>query len=114
MSKVKAKDDVYKELGKVHIKLDGHDKEFAKLNTRLEDQSIELVKLNAKLDEQNEKFVTKEDNHRVLNLVDEVLGEVKAMRQEQAMHTGSHQRMDEELDSYDKRIKKLENSSISA
>lgn len=78
------------------------------------DVYIELVKLNAKIDGQNEKFVTKEDNQRVLNLVDSVLGEVKAMRLEQVAHFQQHEDIDQTLKSHDKRLRKLENSTASA
>ncbi|MBI2011526.1 hypothetical protein HYS91_02040 [Candidatus Daviesbacteria bacterium] len=55
-----------------------------------------------------EEMMTKEVGNKILNAVDSVLGEVKAMREEQVMHVGSHQRIDEKLAEHDKRLKNLE------
>lgn len=51
-----------------------------------------------------EKFATKEDHDRVMNLVDKVLGEVKAMREEQAAHQLAH-------DDIQERFAKIETTS---
>lgn len=73
---------------------------------------IELIKLNHKVDEQNEKFVTKEENHKVLNLVDRVLGEVIAMRQEQAVNSQRFDDTDQEIGSLKKRVSRLEEKQL--
>lgn len=72
------------------------------------DLYVEFVKLNARIDEQNERFVTKEENHKVLDLVDKVLGEVIAMRQEQAVNSQRFDDTDIEIGSLKKRVKKIE------
>ncbi len=60
------------------------------------------------------QLVTKEEFRKGYDKLDIVIGELQTVRQEQAMHTGSHQRVDETLESHDKRIKKLESSPIVA
>lgn len=74
------------------------------------DLFVEFVKLNSRIDEQNEKFVTKEDNHRVLDLVDKVLGEVIAMRQEQTINSQRFDDTDMEIGNLKKRVKRLEDT----
>lgn len=64
--------------------------------------------------EEIEKLVTKEDNERVLRLVDTVLGELKTMRQEQAAHFQQHEDTKAELKNHETRIKKLESPSAAA
>ena len=45
-----------------------------------------------------EKFATKDQWNLVMNLVDKVLVEVKAMREEQAVHFSIHEEVNQRLD----------------
>jgi len=55
-----------------------------------------------------EKMVTKKENNKLYDLVDKVLGEVKAMRQEQTINSQRFDDTDEEIGDLKKRVKKLE------
>jgi hypothetical protein len=68
------------------------------------------------------QLATKEDlqqelaNFRsdVMTKMDEVHKEVLTVRQEQAMHSGSHERMDEKLKDHEGRLKDLESPVTTA
>lgn len=64
------------------------------------DQAIERLE---------EKMATKTDINRVMTTLDAVLGEVKAMRQEQIINSQRLNDHDEEINGVKKRVKKLEN-----
>lgn len=51
-----------------------------------------------------EKMMTREEGNRLYKLVDTVLGEVKAMREEQAVHAYRHDRTDERLDKIEQAV----------
>lgn len=68
--------------------------------TRTEfDQAIERLE---------EKMATKTDIDRVMTTLDIVLGEVKAMRMEQAANSQRFDDTDKEIDGLKKRVKKIE------
>lgn len=69
---------------------------------------IEIVKNRAEFEQKFENMATKEDFNRVMTAVDAVLGEVKAMRLEQAAHFQQHQDIDEKIKNHDSRLKKME------
>lgn len=49
-----------------------------------------------------DEMATKEDSNRVLNLVDQVLGEVKAIRIEQSAHSVRHDDIEERVTNIEK------------
>ncbi len=53
-------------------------------------------------EELEEKMATKEDSNRILRLVDQVLGEVKAMRIEQSAHSVRHDDVEERVTKIEK------------
>ena len=55
-----------------------------------------------------EEFASKEDFRKVMGLVESVYTEVKKMREEQSAHFNEHRRINDELETHDKRIKRLE------
>lgn len=57
-----------------------------------------------------EKYITSLAN-KTYDRMDAVYKEVVAMRQEQSMHVGSHDRIDEELENHQESLKKLESPS---
>lgn len=59
------------------------------------------------LDKKIKLLPTKEEFFKKM---DKLMGEVKAMRESQELHAGQHARLDDLLDSYQKRIKALEHS----
>lgn len=81
-------------------------------NITTNDLYVEIVKLNSRFDEQDEKFVTKEEfgqkHDLVMTTLDKVLGEVIAMRQEQAVNSQRFDDTDIEIGSLKKRVKKTE------
>ena len=88
------------------------DQKFKSMDQRfeglLEAFTKEVWRLDKKIDLYRAEIV--EFKNGVYDKMDEVYKEVLDMRTEQAMHTGSHQRIDDELAEHDKRIKKLESS----
>lgn len=51
---------------------------------------------------------------KVYDRMDAVYKEVLAVRLEQSVHTGSHERIDDDLENHEKRLKKIESPSITA
>ncbi|MCL5091178.1 MAG: hypothetical protein M1514_04165 [Patescibacteria group bacterium] len=50
----------------------------------------------------------------MIDIIDEVMGELKAIRENQEVHAFSHSRIDDDLDNHENRIKKLEKTPASA
>lgn len=48
----------------------------------------------------------------VMTKLDKFIGEVKARREEQTLHQGQHDEIGETLESFDKRMKKLEHAAL--
>lgn len=48
----------------------------------------------------------------VMTKLDQLVGDIQDKREEQILHQGQHDEMQETLDSYDKRIKKLEHPAL--
>ncbi len=61
--------------------------------------------LNDTIDQKTKLLPTKEEFFKKM---DELMGEVKAMRESQELHAGQHSRLDDLLDLYDKRLTQLE------
>lgn len=72
------------------------------------------VALRSEVEEIKEKMATKDDLRDVKGIAEEVLGEVKAMREEQAAHNQQHEDTDQRLDNHERRLKKLESPSLVA
>lgn len=51
---------------------------------------------------------------KVYDRMDAVYKEVVSMRLEQSMHTGSHERINDDLEDHDRRLKKLESPNVTA
>lgn len=90
-------DDDIKKLKKISVSK----KEFHKLTNNHQRLVLDFVKNSAKvekrLDDIERNMVTKDDNNKILNLVDQVLGELKDMRQEQSAHNQDHVDINERL-----------------
>lgn len=72
------------------------------------DNFITREEFNQAMARLEEKLATKEGLNKVMNTVDAVLGEVKAMRMEQSAHFQQHEDINEKFNQSEKRIKKLE------
>ncbi len=69
-----------------------------------------LAQMMTKVDQRFDQITAHVDetHNDAMTKMDAVYKEVLDMRQEQAMHTGAHQRVDETIDEHDRRIKRLE------
>jgi N-acetyl-beta-hexosaminidase len=85
------------------------DKTFSKLAKLL---TLQYDQFNNRVGEL-EKNMTNVSN-KTYDRMDAVYKEVLAMRQEQSIHTGSHETINKELEDHEKRIKKLEYKRIAA
>lgn len=81
------------------------DRLFKLINQHYDDLSRKIDSYKAEID----KFKDK-----VYDRMDAVFKEVLAVRQEQAVHAGSHERINDELDDHENRLKKLESPSMPA
>ncbi|MCL5785020.1 MAG: hypothetical protein M1142_06750 [Patescibacteria group bacterium] len=61
------------------------------------------------LEKLQEEMATKNDWREVMTMVDNVLGEVKAMREEQTAHYQQHEDIDQEITGIKRRLDKVEN-----
>jgi hypothetical protein len=61
-----------------------------------------------------DELVTKEDFRKGYDKLDNIIGELQAVRQEQAAHTASHERVDETLREHDQRLTELESHQLPA
>lgn len=77
------------------------------------DNFVTKSEFNQAIDRLEEKMVTKVDHDRIMTTLDAVLTEVRAIREEFAMHAQRHEDVDEKISDHDKRIKKLETSYVS-
>lgn len=71
---------------------------------------IEVFATKQDLNEFREEVATKEEQRQIMTLVDSVLGEVKTMRDEQAIHFQDHEdnrKFHKEIDSRVKRIESI-------
>lgn len=83
----------------------------------MDEKLIRLV--NQRYDELSQKIDSYKDEidkfkDKVYDRMDAVYKEVLSIRQEQAAHAGGHQRINDNLDDHEKRLKKLESPSITA
>lgn len=74
-------------------------KDFDEIEQLLEE------KLEEKFNERFKHLPTKEEFY---NKLDELMTEVKAMREEQEVHAGQYSNISDELENHETRIKKLE------
>lgn len=67
---------------------------------------VDLAKLQMEMNERfeavEERMATKDDFRKVMTVLDKVLKEVLAIRQEQSVHTGDHMRINERLNNIEK------------
>ncbi|EKD91548.1 MAG: hypothetical protein ACD_30C00002G0045 [uncultured bacterium] len=70
----------------------------------------QYVRFSSRIDKLEQKVVSRNDD--VFNKMDAVYKEVLDVRQEQIMHTGSHMRIDEDLEENKRKIKKLESKRV--
>jgi len=82
-------------------------------NDLLEMEARIRKELQKKADKDDlKRFATKDDlnqlREELVVIKDEVVGELKAMREEFEVHAFSHSRLDDEIDDHEKRIKALE------
>lgn len=70
------------------------------------------AELHYEVQQIREEMATKEDlrqfESRILTILDKVLGELKIMREEFSMHSGGHQRMNDDIDDLQTRVAVLE------
>ena len=67
----------------------------------------EIEKLVKDIIKEEIKFLpTKNEFYKML---DELMGEIKAVREEQELHSGQHSKIYEQMEHHDKRLLKLEN-----
>ncbi len=88
------------------------DKQFKKLDKKFVtkkylDKTLDK-KLDQKLDEKLQNYATKDQFNEVINILDKVMGELKAIRQEMALMFGRQRINTDTLESHEFRINNLE------
>ena len=81
------------------------DRLFKLINQQYEELSKKIDSYKAEID----KFKDK-----VYDRMDAVFKEVLAVRQEQSVHAGAHERINDELEDHEERLKKQESHSMPA
>lgn len=106
MKKVSSRDDLLtKSYLKKALEPFATKKDLEKFATK-----TDIYRLENRVDDLEEKFIGKlvEFKDKILNAVDAVIKEVKAMREEQTAHSGQHMRISDEIENHEERIEKLE------
>ena len=113
-----------RDIKKVEKNVEGLDKKVGGLEREVKITKVEVRKLNTKLDGlrnkvwvdmenlkdgmKDEMFLLRSD---IAGMKDEIVTEVKAMREEFTVHQGAHERQQETLENHEKRIKKVEETT---
>ena len=85
------------------------DERFDKVDQKLAKVDERFDKVDQKFNETNEKLIQlkKDLSSEMLNWKVEIVGEIKAMREESTAHQYSHLRVDETLEDHEKRLTHL-------
>lgn len=72
-----------------------------KFPTKIDLAKLE-IKMNLEFEKVREEMATKDDLRKVMTVLDKVLKEVLAMRQEQTMHVEDHRRISDRFEAIEK------------
>jgi len=110
-----------RDIKKVEKNVEGLDKKVGGLEREVKITKVEVRKLNTKLDGLRNKVWVDMENLKdgmkdemsllrsdIAGMKDEIVTEVKAMREELTAHQGAHERQQETLEEHEERISHLE------
>lgn len=94
----------------VDKKVQALDQKVQALDHKVNNIAIKVVTIESDLKEVKENMLTKADKNEIMNSMDNLMGEVRAMRQSVLIRGEWKEEHDTQLEDHEQRIKKLETS----